>query len=65
MLKALALGARMVFVGRPFNYAAAVASEAGVLHAISLLRDEVDRNMAMLGVNRCAELSPESLRHLR
>lgn len=61
VLKALALGARMVFVGRPFNYAAAVASEAGVLHAISLLRDEVDRNMAMLGVNRCAELTPECL----
>ncbi len=61
VLKALALGARMVFVGRPFNYAAAVASEAGVLHAISLLRDEVDRNMAMLGVNRCTELSPECL----
>lgn len=61
VLKALALGARMVFLGRPFNYAAAVASEAGVLHAISLLRDEVDRNMAMLGVNRCAELSPECL----
>jgi len=61
VLKALALGARMVFVGRPFNYAAAVASTAGVLHAISLLRDEVDRNMAMLGVNRCAELTPECL----
>jgi L-lactate dehydrogenase (cytochrome) len=61
VLKALALGARMVFVGRPFNYAAAVASEAGVLHAISLLREEVDRNMAMLGVNRCTELSPECL----
>lgn len=61
VLKALALGARMVFVGRPFNYAAAVASKAGVLHAISLLQDEVDRNMAMLGVNRCAELSPECL----
>lgn len=61
VLKALALGARMVFVGRPFNYAAAVASKAGVLHAVSLLRDEVDRNMAMLGVNRCAELTPECL----
>ena len=65
VLKALALGARMVFVGRPFNYAAAVASEAGVLHAVSLLRDEVDRNMAMLGVNRCSELSPECLVDLR
>lgn len=61
VLKALALGARMVLVGRPFNYAAAVASEAGVRHAIALLRDEVDRNMAMLGVNHCAELTPECL----
>ena len=61
VLKALALGARMVFVGRPFNYAAAVAAEAGVMHAISLLRDEVDRNMAMLGVTRCADLSDDRL----
>lgn len=56
VLKALALGARMVFVGRPFNYAAAVAGQAGVAHAIGLLRDEVDRNMAMLGINHCSEL---------
>ena len=56
VLKALALGARFVFVGRPFNYAAAVAGQAGVAHAIELLRQEVDRNMAMLGVNHCGEL---------
>nr|WP_294864443.1 alpha-hydroxy acid oxidase [uncultured Pseudogulbenkiania sp.] len=56
VLKALALGARCVFVGRPFNYAAAVAGEAGVAHACRLLYDEVDRNMAMLGVNNCADL---------
>ncbi|AOJ84873.1 2-hydroxy-acid oxidase [Burkholderia savannae] len=61
VLKALALGARMVFVGRPFNYAAAVAGEAGVAHAIRLLREEVDRNMAMLGVNGCGELTPDVL----
>ena len=61
VLKALALGARMVFVGRPFNYAAAVAGEAGVAHAIELLRSEVDRNLAMLGVNSCAELSRDRL----
>jgi L-lactate dehydrogenase (cytochrome) len=30
VLKALALGAKFVFVGRPFNYAASVAGEAGV-----------------------------------
>ena len=61
VLKALALGARAVFVGRPFNYAAAVAGEAGVRHAIRLLREEVDRDMAMLGVTRCAELDREML----
>lgn len=61
VLKALALGARMVFVGRPFNYAAAVAGQAGVAHAIALLRAEVDRNLAMLGINSCDELSPELL----
>ncbi|MGV0958917.1 MAG: alpha-hydroxy acid oxidase [Limnohabitans sp.] len=61
VLKALALGARMVLVGRPFNYAAAVAGEAGVAHAIELLRDEVDRNMAMLGATACTELGPQHL----
>jgi L-lactate dehydrogenase (cytochrome) len=56
VLKALALGAKFVFVGRPFNYAASVAGEAGVRKAITLLRDEVSRNMAMLGVNSPGEL---------
>ncbi len=56
VLKALALGAKFVFVGRPFNYAATVAGEAGVRKAAALLRDEISRNMAMLGVNTLAEL---------
>ncbi|MDN0076940.1 alpha-hydroxy acid oxidase [Crenobacter sp. SG2303] len=56
VLKALALGAQFVFVGRPFMYAAAVGGEPGVRHAISLLRDEVDRNMAMLGVPTIGEI---------
>jgi len=56
VLKALALGARCVFVGRPFNYAAAVGGQQGVAHAIGLLRAEVDRNMAMLGINRLTEM---------
>ena len=58
VLKALALGARAVFVGRPFLYAASVAGEAGVGHAIRLLTAEISRNMAMLGVNRLDELDP-------
>lgn len=64
VLKALALGARFVFVARPFNYAAAIAGDAGVAHAIRLLGSEVDRNMAMLGVRSIAEISLRQLRRL-
>ncbi len=63
VLKALALGARCVFLGRPFNFAAAVAGPAGVDHAISLLQQEVSRNMAMMGVTRLGQLNSECLLH--
>ena len=62
VLKALALGARCVFVGRPFNYAASVAGEGGIAHAISLLRAEVSRDMAMLGVTRLVDITPACVR---
>ncbi|EXF44697.1 L-lactate dehydrogenase [Pseudomonas sp. BAY1663] len=61
VLKALALGARLVFIGRPFNYAAAYAGEAGVSHAIGLLAAELQRDMAMLGATRIEELSAQCL----
>lgn len=61
VLKALALGAQFVFVGRPFMYAATVGGEKGVSHAITLLRDEVDRNMAMLGANSISEVTSDCL----
>lgn len=61
ILKAIALGARMVLIGRPFLYAAAVHGEAGVRHAIGLLRAEIDRNMALLGTNSLTELGPDYL----
>jgi L-lactate dehydrogenase (cytochrome) len=63
-LKALALGARFVWVARPFNYAAAIAGDSGVKHAIALLASEIDRDMAMLGVRSIAEMSPQYLRPL-
>jgi len=56
VLKALALGAKFVFVGRPFAYAAAVGGAAGVERAITLLSDEIQRDMAMLGISRLSEL---------
>lgn len=61
VLKALALGARFVLVGRPFNYAAAIGGAKGVRHAIELLSSEIDRDMAMLGVNSIDELGPHFL----
>ena len=61
VLKALALGAKFVWVGRPFNFAAAVAGEEGVGHAFGILQGEVLRNMQLLGVNRVTELSPAHL----
>jgi L-lactate dehydrogenase (cytochrome) len=61
VLKALALGAHFVFVGRPFLYATAIAGEDGVRHAARLLREEISRNMAMLGVNRLTEVTPDLL----
>ena len=56
VLKAFALGAHFVFVGRPFLYAAAIAGEPGVRHAIKLLRDEIDRDMALAGITALAEM---------
>ena len=61
VLKALALGARAVFVGRPLNYAAAIGGEAGVGHALGLLRAEVDRDMALLGVTSCSTIGRHHL----
>jgi L-lactate dehydrogenase (cytochrome) len=61
VLKALALGAQFVFIGRPFLFAAAIAGEPGVRHAIKLLQDEIDRDMALLGIEALAEMRRELL----
>ena len=64
VLKALALGAQFVFIGRPFLYAAIVGGEAGVQRALTLLRDEVDRDMALLGIRSIDEISSDMVRKL-
>lgn len=65
VLKALALGASFVFLGRPFLYAAIAAGEPGVDRAIELLSEEIERNMALMGINELSDLSPESLVKIR
>ncbi|ACI57725.1 FMN-dependent alpha-hydroxy acid dehydrogenase (plasmid) [Rhizobium leguminosarum bv. trifolii WSM2304] len=57
IIKALALGARFVFVGRPFLYAAAVAGLPGVLRAADILKSELHSNMALLGVTTIEQIS--------
>lgn len=61
VLKAMSLGADYCFVGRPMMYAAAIQGQAGVAHAIGLLKDEVHRDMALLGVNHLDELTGDHL----
>lgn len=61
VVKALALGAKFVFVGRPFSFAAAVGGQPAVQHAIALLHAEVSRNMALLGVTAIDQLTPDHL----
>jgi (S)-mandelate dehydrogenase len=61
IVKALALGADMVFVGRAPLYGAAAAGEAGVSPALQLLGSEIDRVLALLGCNAIAELGPQHL----
>lgn len=49
ILKALALGAKAVLLGRPILWGLAVSGEAGVAHVLALLRDELDVAMALSG----------------
>jgi L-lactate dehydrogenase (cytochrome) len=62
VVKALALGADMVFVGRAAMYGLAAGGEAGVRRAIQLLRAEIDRTLALLGCATVEELGPAHVR---
>ena len=62
VIKALALGAHFVFVGRPFLFAAVVAGQPAVEHAISLLRAEIDRDLALMGIRNLGEITPDLVR---
>ena len=60
-LKALALGADAVFVGRPLVWGLAVSGEDGVADVLRLLRDEVELGLALLG---CASPAEVTRRHV-
>jgi L-lactate dehydrogenase (cytochrome) len=62
VIKALALGASFVFLGRPFLYAAFLGGQPAVQHAMTLLSTEIDRNMALMGLRGLSELHPHCVR---
>lgn len=57
VVKALALGARGVAIGRPFLYSLAFG-EQGISKAIQILKQEVEATMGLLGVSSLSELQP-------
>lgn len=61
IVKALALGADFVMCGRAMLFGAAAGGEDGVAHAIRLLQNEIDKDIAQLGINRIDELSLDCL----
>lgn len=58
MLKALALGASAVLLGRPVLYGLAVAGELGVRRVLSLLRAELELAMALAGCASLRDVGP-------
>ncbi|WP_405445146.1 alpha-hydroxy-acid oxidizing protein [Streptomyces achromogenes] len=65
VVKAIALGATAVGVGRPYAYGAALGGTDGIVHVLRSLLAETDLLMAVDGYPTLADLTPEALRRVR
>jgi isopentenyl diphosphate isomerase/L-lactate dehydrogenase-like FMN-dependent dehydrogenase len=61
VVKALALGAKAVLLGRPWVYGLAHAGEAGVVHVLRSLLADLDLTLGLSGHHTIAGLTPNSL----
>jgi (S)-mandelate dehydrogenase len=61
VIKALALGADAVFAGRAVLYGLAAAGRAGAERALEILRDELERDLGLIGAGSVQDLSPRLL----
>jgi len=61
VVKALALGAHAVMIGRATLYGIAAGGEPGARRALAIFREETDRVMALLGCRSVADVGPECL----
>jgi L-lactate dehydrogenase (cytochrome) len=62
ILKALALGARACMIGRSYLYGLGAGGQPGVTRALEILRTELERDMALLGVRSVGEISSAHIR---
>lgn len=62
VLKALAMGAKAVGLGRYYLFPLAVGGQAGVERALGLMRAEIERGMRLMGVSSVKELTRAHLR---
>lgn len=62
VLKAMALGAKAVLVGRPYVYGLAMGGQEGVLHVLRCLLADTDNSLANLGKKSISEMSRDDLR---
>jgi 4-hydroxymandelate oxidase len=62
VLKAMALGARAVLIGRPAVWGLAAAGEDGVANVLDILRRELDLAMALSGCRSVADIGPHLVR---
>jgi L-lactate dehydrogenase (cytochrome) len=63
VLRAIALGAKGVLIGRAYLYGLAAAGEAGVYRALEIIQRELDLTMALCGLNEIAAAGPHVLYH--
>jgi isopentenyl diphosphate isomerase/L-lactate dehydrogenase-like FMN-dependent dehydrogenase len=61
VVKALALGANAVMIGRSTLYGIAAGGQDGAARALEIYREEISRNIALLGCRTLAELGPQHL----
>ncbi|MEX0827878.1 MAG: alpha-hydroxy acid oxidase, partial [Haliea sp.] len=62
VIKAIALGADACMIGRPYIYGLSAAGEAGVTRALEVFRDEIMRDMQLLGCPSLAQLNADFIR---
>lgn len=65
IVKALALGADGILMGRNTLYGAGAAGAEGIAHVISILKTEMERAMTLLGTPRVSDITPEHVLDLR